>query len=31
LESYPAPAPTTPAADGELVVTRHGPGTPTER
>jgi hemoglobin len=33
LQSYPAPslAPDAPPADGRLVVTRHAPGTPTDR
>ena len=33
LQSYPAPqlTPDAPPADGGLVVTRHAPGTPTER
>jgi hemoglobin len=31
LQSHPAPAPAAPPQDGGLLVTRHGPATPTER
>lgn len=31
LQSYPSPAAEAPPSDGGLAVTRHAPGTPTER
>lgn len=31
LQVHPAPAPSAPPAEDGLAVTRHGPGTPTER